>query len=69
MNNEKLFTESLSFIKSNLDITFDGVPQHLMDFWRLDDFPDLHEDELVSTKQWGVFMYALLAYKMRQNIT
>lgn len=69
MNDEKLFTESLSFIKSNLDITFDRVPQHLMDFWRLDDFPDIPVYELAFTKQWGVFVYALLDYKMRQNIT
>jgi len=69
MNDEKLFTESLSFIKSNLDITFDRAPQHLLDFWRLDDLLDLHKDDLVSTKQWAVFMYALLAYKKRKDIT
>ena len=69
MNDEKLFTERLSFIKENLDITFDRAPQHLVDFWRLDDLLDLHKDELVSTKQWSVFMYALLAYKKRKDIT
>src|SRR5690606_24154024 len=67
-NEEELFLESLDFIKMNLDVTFDEVPEHLMDFWRLDDFPDLYREDLASTKQWSVFMYALLAYKKGKNI-
>ena len=68
MNEEELFLESLDFIKMNLDVTFDEVPEHLTDFWRLDNFTDLYREDLASTKQWSVFMYALLAYKKEKNI-
>jgi len=65
MNEEKLFRESLSFIKSNLDATFDAVPGYLRDFWMITENAEL--DDPSTTKQGSVFMYALMAYKKSQN--
>jgi|SRR5690606_9198572 len=67
MNEETLFQESLNFIKANLGATFNAVPGYLRDFWMIEG--DLSPDDPTTTKQWSVFMYALLAYKKSKNIT
>lgn len=66
MNEETLFEESLNFIKANLDATFAVVPGYLRDFWMIKD--ELSPSDPSTTKQWSVFMYALLAYKKSKNI-
>lgn len=67
MNDEKLFLESMAYIKANLDVTFDQVPEHLIAYWQMDDVFGSSDEELPATKQWGVFMYALLLYKERKS--
>jgi len=66
MNEETLFEESLSFIKDNLDVTFAVVPRYLRDFWMLK--ADSNPSDPSATKQWSVFMFALLAHKKSKNI-
>ena len=67
MNEETLFEESLSFIKSNLDATFEVVPGYLREFWMIEGDSDPNDPSTI--KQWSVFMYALLEYKKSKNIT
>ena len=67
MDDETLFEESLSFIKSHLDATFEVVPGYLRDFWMIKDHSN--PDDPSTLKQWSVFMYALLEYKNSKNIT
>lgn len=66
MNEEKLFDDSLSFIKSNLDATFDAVPGHLRDYWRITD--KSKQGDPYAMMQWGIFTYALVCFKESKNI-
>jgi len=66
MNEEKLFDESLSFIKSNLDAAFDAVPGHLRDYWRITD--KSKQGDPYAMMQWSIFMYALVCFKESKNI-
>lgn len=66
MDEEILFQQSLSFIKENLDATFDAVPGYLRDYWRITDNPNTGNRD--ATIQWSIFLYALDCYKESKNI-
>lgn len=66
MNEATLLAESLTFIKANLDTTFDAVPGYLRDFWMINSDSTL--DDPTTTKQGSVFMYALITYKKSKNM-
>lgn len=66
MDDETLFQESLIFIQSNLNVTFEFVPGYLREFWMIKN--DSNPDDPSTTKQWSIFMYALLTYKKSKNI-
>ena len=60
MNKQILLKESLKFVNENPDCLFDKIPQHLIEFWRTDNF--MNED-LKATDQWAIFMHILIFKK------
>lgn len=60
-----LFKESIDYISQNLQVLSDKIPNHLLDYWILQN-NNLGETE--DNPEFGVFMYALLKYKRAKGI-
>jgi hypothetical protein len=62
---EKL-KESFNFISKNFDITFDKIPNYLIELW----YSDPHSsDEDHKDFSWTVFMYIIVLLKKRQGVS
>lgn len=65
--NESLYQESFDFIRQNLNVTTDQIPDHLLQYWIS---PDIEKQTFGNNKdyaQLGVFMIGFSANELRKG--